>query len=111
MELHLSKGSHSSRDFSMASRPSQLTQKSPQVAGCAVAICHVGSALAQGFLYHTPVMQHRLAQTFISLYIYICIFIYVYIYTCILITTAPTSLGLKTVGEVLPQKTYRPRIK
>lgn len=47
------------------------------------------------------------------LYIYVCICVYTYVctYIYIFITTVPRSCGLETVGEILPQKAYRPRIK
>jgi len=47
----------------------------------------------------------------LSSFLYMCIYIYMYVHIYIFITTVPRSLGLKTVGEVLPPKAYRPRIK
>lgn len=81
------------------------------MAGCAVAICHVGSALAQGTMLQLRNTDLPRLSSF--LYIYVCIYVYTYVctYIYIFITTVPRSCGLETVGEVLPQKTYRPRIK
>lgn len=110
MELHLSKGSHSSRDFLWPPDPASSHRRAHRWLAVLWRFAMLGQHWLRDFCTTLQLCNIDLPRLS-SLYIYTYVYLYMYIYTCILITTAPTSLGLKTVGEVLPQKTYRPRIK
>lgn len=107
MELHWSKGTNLLTFYGLQTQPTH-TGATHRWLVVLWQFAMFGSALAQGFLHHTPVTQQRLAQTFI-IFIDTCVCKYTNVH--IFITTVPRSLSSKTVGDVLPQKAYRPRIK
>lgn len=91
---------NSSLDFRWPPDPVCSYRRAHKMADCAVAICHVETALAQGFLHHT----HYTTQTcpdFNFFYIYICT--YTYVYTYIIITTVPGSLDVKAKVRFCPK--------
>lgn len=110
MELHWSKGTHLLTFCGLQTQPAHTA-----VAHRWLVVPWQFAMLGQHWLrdFCTTLQLRNADLPRLSSFLYICMYIYVctHIYIYIFITTVPRSCDLETVGEVLLQKAYRPRIK